>query len=125
MDIRKIPQTPIQNFMIKHYCVSLILKTVVMHHVQCVVIGTILMGAESSLILREVHFGEIEVQTNRGMADSFMAQFVCFVDGVTHQEEDVSAVSYPVLPIPTLIRLSSQILVRYKLCTRLLNALNT
>ena len=48
------------------------------------------------------------------MAGSFMAQFVSFVDIVIHQEEDVSAVSYPVLLTPVSIRLSMQLLVSYK-----------
>ena len=81
-----------------------------MHHVQCVVIGTILMDELQflllvpiiSLLVAYLHFYQIGVQMKLEMGGSFMVQFVFFVDGVVHLEEVVSAVRYPVLLIPML-----------------------
>ena len=54
---------------------------------------------------------------NSQMADDFMAQFVSGVYGVIHQEEVDFAVSYPMLLIPILTKLSMQILVsRFNQC---------
>ena len=62
--------------------------------------------------------GPAEFLINRGpneviklMDGSFMAQFVSFVNGVVHQKEVVSTVSYPVLLILMLPKYSMQILV--------------
>ena len=83
-----------------------------MHHVQCVVIGTILMGVGSSMMLRVQHIGQTEVQMKKLVNGNFMAQFVSFVDILQHKEV-VIAVSYPVLLIPVLARLSVQPLVSF------------
>ena len=71
------------------------------HHVQCKVIGTILMGEEFCMLLGATRFEEIEVQMKSGMGDSLMARFAFIVDSVGHQKEVVFAVSYQVLLSPT------------------------
>ena len=110
----QIPQIPSQIFMMEHCCVWLTWKTVVMHHIQCMVIGTILVDKLQFLLLVliillpmvQLHFYQIEVQMKSEMGGSFMALFVSFVDGVVHLKEVVSAVRYPVLLIPVLTEYS-------------------
>ena len=46
-------------------CVTATLKTVVRHHVQCVVIGTFLMGVELYLVGVMQHFKQTEVQMKK------------------------------------------------------------
>ena len=70
------------------------------HHVQCKVIGTILMGEEFCTLLGATRFEEIEVQMKSGVDDSLVAQFAFIVDSVGHQKEAVFAASYQVLLTP-------------------------